>query len=70
MHTTLEHYLKEENYSVSSWQHAHEIHSLLANIDPSEQELSQFHWSNQAGGLSSCTQQGKGAEISRDKDAE
>lgn len=70
MHTTLEHYLKEKNSSVSSWQHGHEIHTLLANIDPSEQELSEFHWSNQASGLSSCTQQGKGAELSRDKDPE
>lgn len=41
--TTLEHYPKEKKASVSSWQHSHEIHTPLANIDPSEQELSEFH---------------------------
>lgn len=36
MHTTLEHYPKEKNISVSSWQFSHEIHTPLAHIDPSE----------------------------------
>lgn len=70
MHTTLEHYLKEKKASVSSWQHSHEIHTLLANTSPSEQELSEFHWSSQAGGLSSCRQLGKGEKLSGDKDPE
>lgn len=33
MHTTLEHYLKQKTSSVSSWQQAHEIHTLLANTE-------------------------------------
>lgn len=56
--------------SVSSWQHSNEIHTLLANIDPSEWELSEFHWSTQAGGLLSCRQREKGEKLSRDKDPE
>lgn len=68
--TTLEHYPKEKKASVSSWQHSHEIHTPLANIDPFEQELSEFHWSSQAGGLSSCRQQGKGEKLSGDKNPE
>lgn len=71
MHTTREHHLKEEKHLYQAGSLiSHEIHTLPANIDPSEQELREFHCFSQAGALSSSRQRGKGEKLPGEKDLE